>query len=72
MMREVTERPEAVLAGTVRLVGTDVRRIVDSVNALLDDPAEYQSLARAHNPYGDGKAAARIAATIEQWMRDRR
>ncbi len=61
VMREVTERPEAVEAGTVKLVGTDVERIVNGVNELLDDPAVYQRMSRAHNPYGDGQAARRIA-----------
>lgn len=64
VMRETTERPEAVAAGTVRLVGTDPRRIVDSVTTLLDDRVEYQRMSRAHNPYGDGAAAARIAALV--------
>lgn len=61
VMRETTERPEAVDAGTVKLVGTDPQRIVGSVQRLLDDPEEYRRMARAHNPYGDGTAAARIA-----------
>ncbi len=64
VMREVTERPEAVEAGTVRLVGTDVRAIVGGVNELLDDPAVYERMSRAHNPYGDGHAAARIASIL--------
>ncbi|WP_175691534.1 non-hydrolyzing UDP-N-acetylglucosamine 2-epimerase [Burkholderia anthina] len=58
--RETTERPEAVTAGTVRLVGTDRATIVMEVNRLLDDSAAYASMARASNPYGDGKAAQRI------------
>lgn len=61
VMREVTERPEAVDAGTVRLVGAQANRIVDEVSRLLDDPAAYAAMTRAHNPYGDGKAAGRIA-----------
>lgn len=64
VMRETTERPEAVDAGTVRLVGTDRRRIVDEASRLLDDPQAYETMARAHNPYGDGKAAGRIAGII--------
>jgi len=60
VMRDTTERPEAVEAGTVRLVGTDQERIVRETERLLDSPAEYEGMARAHNPYGDGKAAARI------------
>jgi UDP-N-acetylglucosamine 2-epimerase (non-hydrolysing) len=72
VMREVTERPEAVEAGTVRLVGTDPRRIVDGVQAILTDPALYAQMARAHNPYGDGRAAARIVAAINQHLRSGR
>ena len=64
VMREVTERPEAVAAGTVRLVGTDRRRIRSEVERLLGDRALYETMARAHNPYGDGKAAARIVAAV--------
>jgi UDP-N-acetylglucosamine 2-epimerase (non-hydrolysing) len=60
VMRETTERPEAVTAGTVRLVGTDRELIVAAACHLLDDPREYQQMSRAHNPYGDGKASARI------------
>ncbi|WP_315973606.1 non-hydrolyzing UDP-N-acetylglucosamine 2-epimerase [Stenotrophomonas maltophilia] len=65
VMRDTTERPEAVDAGTVLLVGTDAGRIVAEATRLLDDEAAYQSMAHAHNPYGDGKAAARIAALIQ-------
>ena len=61
VMRDTTERPEALDAGTVLLVGTDSQRIVAQVNRLLDDADAYDSMARAHNPYGDGKAAERIA-----------
>ena len=60
VMRDTTERPEAVEAGTVKLVGTDRATIVREANRLLNDPVAYESMARAHNPYGDGKAAARI------------
>jgi UDP-N-acetylglucosamine 2-epimerase (non-hydrolysing) len=60
VMREVTERPEAVAAGTVALVGTDPERIHRAAAALLDSPARYAAFARAHNPYGDGRAAGRI------------
>ena len=60
VMRETTERPEAVEAGTVRLVGTDDSAIVREAERLLDDPAAYESMSRAHNPYGDGQAALRI------------
>ena len=64
VMRETTERPEAVEAGTVRLVGTDRRRIVEEASILLNDQGAYQAMSRAHNPYGDGKASGRIAAAI--------
>ncbi len=60
VMREVTERPEAVEAGTVILVGTNESQIVYETNRLLDDALHYQTMSHAHNPYGDGKAAGRI------------
>lgn len=66
VMRDTTERPEAVEAGTVKLVGTDQATIVREANRLLDDPAAYNVMARAHNPYGDGKAAARIRDILIQ------
>ncbi|MHA6720550.1 non-hydrolyzing UDP-N-acetylglucosamine 2-epimerase [Sphingomonas sp. RS6] len=64
VMRETTERPEGVAAGTARLVGTDPDRIVDEACRLLDNGDAYSAMARAHNPFGDGQAAARIAAVI--------
>ncbi|WP_374408331.1 non-hydrolyzing UDP-N-acetylglucosamine 2-epimerase [Pelagerythrobacter sp.] len=64
VMRETTERPEAVDAGTVRLVGTDAERIRDAALSLLNDRDAYDAMARATNPYGDGKAAERIAAAL--------
>ena len=64
VMRETTERPEAVEAGTARLVGTDPRRIVAEAARLLDDPAAARSMTSAANPYGDGQASARIAEAI--------
>jgi len=64
VMRDVTERPEAVDAGTVRLVGTNENRIVDEVERLLDDPYAYESMQRAHNPYGDGYASQRIVKEV--------
>ena len=64
VMRETTERPEGVTAGTARLIGTDPGRIVAEARALLDDRARYQAMARAHNPFGDGHAAARIAKIV--------
>ena len=68
VMRENTERPEAVEAGTVRLIGTDEERIVREVSTLLDDAEAYQAMAAAVNPYGDGKAAARTVAAIRQML----
>lgn len=61
VMRETTERPEAVKAGTVILVSTDKDKIIDEANRLLNDNIAYQRMSLAHNPYGDGKAAMRIA-----------
>jgi len=66
VMRDTTERPEAVSAGTVRLVRTDAARIVGEAERLLDDANAYEAMARAHNPYGDGQAAMRIAQAIER------
>ena len=60
VMRDTTERPEAVTAGTVKLVGTDYDLIVKEVSMLLDDPTYYSSMAQARNPYGDGRACERI------------
>jgi len=64
VMRETTERPEGVAAGTARLVGTDPDRIVSEISTLLDDDAAYSAMARAHNPFGDGLASARIAGIV--------
>ncbi|MBT6093920.1 MAG: UDP-N-acetylglucosamine 2-epimerase (non-hydrolyzing) [Rhodospirillaceae bacterium] len=66
VMRDVTERPEAVEAGTVKLVGTDSEAIVNEARLLLDDKHIYATMSRAHNPYGDGKAAARIVQEIRR------
>jgi UDP-N-acetylglucosamine 2-epimerase (non-hydrolysing) len=60
VMRDTTERPEAVAAGTVKLVGTDLQKIVKEANQLLDDSQAYKEMSFAHNPYGDGKACSRI------------
>ncbi len=68
VMRENTERPEAVEAGTVRLVGTDFDRIVFEANHLLEDTDAYAAMANAANPYGDGKASARSVAAIAQLL----
>ena len=64
VMRETTERPEAVEAGTARLVGTSSERIVSEVSRLLDDAAAYDAMARAVNPYGDGQARFRIVDAL--------
>ncbi len=64
VMRDTTERPEGVTAGTARLVGTDSVRIVTEIFRLLDDKAAYDSMARAHNPFGDGQTAHRIVELI--------
>ena len=66
VMRELTERPEGVAAGTVRLVGTDPQRILSETRRLLDDPLAHAAMAQAINPYGDGKAAPRIVQAILQ------
>ena len=65
VMRDTTERPEALEAGTVRLVGTDYDRIVAEVSALMDDPAHYRAMSLAVNPYGDGKACPRIVVKFK-------
>ncbi len=64
VLREVTERPEGVKAGTVKIVGTDMQRITSEANCLLDDPAAYARMAKAANPYGDGHAAERIVQAL--------
>jgi UDP-N-acetylglucosamine 2-epimerase (non-hydrolysing) len=64
VMRNTTERPEALAAGTVKLVGTDYEKIVKETDILLTDRIEYEKMSGAHNPYGDGKAAARIVKTL--------
>jgi len=64
VMRETTERPEGVEAGTARLVGTDAARIVAEAERLLDDAAAYAAMARAHNPFGDGRSAERIVELL--------
>jgi UDP-N-acetylglucosamine 2-epimerase (non-hydrolysing) len=69
VMRNHTERPEAVRAGTVRLVGTDRSKITREVMRLLHDKAVYTRMSRAHNPYGDGKASPRIVTAIGRYLR---
>ncbi len=68
VLREKTERPEAVTAGTVKLVGTDADRIVREATVLLDDRQAYDQMSRVHNPYGDGQASARIAGLIHSFL----
>ena len=65
VMRDTTERPEAVDAGTVKLVGTDYQKIVDNVSRLLDDAEYYNTMSKAVNPYGDGKACERIVNALK-------
>jgi UDP-N-acetylglucosamine 2-epimerase (non-hydrolysing) len=69
VLREVTERPEGVAAGVLKLVGTNTRRIVREANRLLDDPSAHAEMARASNPYGDGYAAGRIVEMLLQFSR---
>lgn len=64
VMRDTTERPEALFSGTVHLVGTDCDKIVSEVSTLLDDPDAYAKMSHAVNPYGDGKACSRIIAAL--------
>lgn len=68
VLRENTERPEAVDAGTVKLIGTERERIVAETARLIDDPAAYAEMSHAVNPYGDGKAAERCVAAIAELM----
>jgi UDP-N-acetylglucosamine 2-epimerase len=67
VLRENTERPEGVAGGTARLVGTEVDLIVSNATRLLDDPSAYRGMAERHNPYGDGRASARI---LKELLRD--
>ena len=65
-MRETTERPEAIEAGTVKLLGTDIDLICKEVERLLNNKEEYRKMSQAHNPYGDGKACLRIIDSLEK------
>lgn len=69
VMRDTTERPEAVEAGTVKLVGTDYERIVHEISTLLDDSVYYKAMSEAVNPYGDGKACGRIVEFIRKYFK---
>ena len=66
VMRDTTERPEAVDAGTVKLVGTDKEMIIQEAQKLLDDKNEYEKMSQAHNPYGDGKACQKIVKFLKE------
>jgi len=68
VMRDTTERPEGVTAGTVKLVGSDAQRIVAEVSRLLTDAAAYRAMSEATNPYGDGHAAQRIADRVAAYL----
>lgn len=68
VLREATERPEAIEAGTACLVGTDAQRIVEAARRLLDDPAAHAAMAQATNPFGDGRASERIATQVNEWL----
>jgi UDP-N-acetylglucosamine 2-epimerase (non-hydrolysing) len=72
VMRDKTERPEAVEAGTVKLVGADEEAIVAAASRLLENPKEYDAMARVHNPYGDGHASTRISDLIRSFFREKK
>jgi UDP-N-acetylglucosamine 2-epimerase (non-hydrolysing) len=72
VLRDVTERPEALATGNAELVGTDPERIVAAVAGLLTDRERYARMARPAFPFGDGRAAERIVAAIEEWLEGRR
>jgi UDP-N-acetylglucosamine 2-epimerase (non-hydrolysing) len=71
VLRRTTERPEAVEAGTARLIGTDSEAIVAEASELLQKPAAYDAMARAHNPFGDGYASGRILAAARRFLGER-
>jgi UDP-N-acetylglucosamine 2-epimerase (non-hydrolysing) len=66
VMRDTTERPEALKAGTVKLVGADYKNIIAEVDKLLTNSSEYTKMARSHNPYGDGNACKRIIKFLKE------
>jgi len=66
VMRDTTERPEALEAGTIKLVGTNTVMIVKEAQILLDNDKEYEKMSKAHNPYGDGKACEKIVKFIKE------
>ncbi|MFN3492092.1 MAG: non-hydrolyzing UDP-N-acetylglucosamine 2-epimerase, partial [Anaerolineales bacterium] len=69
VLREVTERPEGVAAGTVKLVGTESSRIKEEAKRLLDNESEYQKMSKAANPYGDGRASERIIEALLNYLK---
>jgi len=71
VLREKTERPEGIATGNMRLVGTSTERIIAEARRLLNDPLALAAMSRRSFPYGDGRAASRIAALIEQWLKER-
>ena len=71
LMRDTSERPEALASGTVHLVGTDYEKIVNEVSTLLDDASAYEAMSKAVNPYGDGEACTRIADILAGKETDR-
>jgi UDP-N-acetylglucosamine 2-epimerase (non-hydrolysing) len=70
ILRETTERPEGIASGNMRLVGTSTDRIIAEVQRLLGDPVAYAAMSRRAYPYGDGRAAPRIAAIIDKWLNE--
>jgi UDP-N-acetylglucosamine 2-epimerase (non-hydrolysing) len=68
VLRDTTERPEGIAAGNARLVGVSAERIITEARRLLDDPVQYSVMSQSHNPYGDGRAAARIAKHVLGWF----
>ena len=66
VIRDTTERPEALFSGTVRLVGTDYNKIMHEVSTLIDDMAAYEKMSKAVNPYGDGLACSRIVEVLNR------
>ena len=64
-MRDTTERPEALKAGTVKLVGTNTQKILEEAQKLIDDKIEYEKMSKSHNPYGDGKSCKRIVRFLK-------
>jgi UDP-N-acetylglucosamine 2-epimerase (non-hydrolysing) len=67
VMRDTTERPEAVDSGTVKLVGTDYKKIIKESQKLIDDDNEYERMSKSHNPYGDGKSSEKIITFIKEY-----